>query len=97
MTAIALKFAVVIPAFVLALTLLLGAQVTSLDITIPFSDITLPLQSAVELFANQLAFLISFMPWLETPFDLVVAGFQIKIFLLGLDLIWKFIGMLTSS
>jgi len=91
------KFVYLIPAITIAWSLLIGGTVTSLDISIPFTDTNIPLDSVVQLIADQLATIVNIMPFMEIVFTIFIWGIQVKIMLFIVELYWKITSIFVQS
>jgi len=94
---IPIKFVWLVPAIILGWTLLIGGPVTDLDLSFPFTDIELPLQEPLQMFADTIASLVTVLPFMEVIFNVFVWGIQIKLMLIIVDIIWRVVGMFIQS
>jgi len=82
------KYVLLLPAITIAWTILIGGPVTEL----PFG-----MQEPLEFFANQLAMIRDFMPWMEVIFQVFLIGVQVKLFMLTADIIFRVIGIFVQA
>jgi len=94
---IPIKFVLLFPAVVLAWTLVIGGPVTDLNLSLPFMEGSLDLQTPLELIADTMASLIAIMPWLEPMYQVLVWGLQIKVVLILVDIIWKVLSIFVQA
>jgi hypothetical protein len=83
------KFVFLIPILVIVWTIIIGGPVNDLVLNLPFSETDLDLQSPLEFFANTIASLLTFMPWLEPMFNVIIWAIQIKFLFVIIEIFWR--------
>jgi len=91
------KYLILIPAIVLAWTILIGGTVQDLNIDIPFTSTVIDLETPTDILANQIAAIIDMMPFMAIVFSVFIWGLQIKIVLLLIELIWKVLSLFVQA
>lgn len=91
------KFVLLVPAIVFAWSLLIGGTVQDLNISIPLTSTTIDLQTPTVLLADTIASIINIMPFMEVVFDILLAGLQIKILLVVVQLFFRIIGIFVQT
>jgi len=78
-------------------TIVIGGPVQDLNLSFPFTDRTILLQEPLEIFGDTMASLVSALPWLDTPYTLIIIAIQIKMLLIFVDLFRWIVGLFTNQ
>jgi len=91
------KFVLLVPAIVIAWSLLIGGTVQDLNISIPLTDTNIDLQTPTVFFADTIATIISILPFMDVVFQVLLIGIQFKILMIVVSLFFRIIGMFVQS